>query len=475
MAAVRGAALQMARDPYRVVLVGLIIMTVSRIHMQFPAFAKLRPALVFTILGVILAFAKPGLLSRQPLLHTRPAKYMAGFAVVGLFSMFFGISFGHTAVFILNVYIKTLVFAALVILAVRGPRDLYTLVWAYVISAALLAYTSLFVFHLQQYHGVQGIDFSRLAALATYDANDAGLVMLVGIPLALLLAEMSGPKVKIFCLALVAGIAAAIAKTGSRGAFLGLVSDGVALLLLVRAPMVRKIGVVAVAAIGLAVFAPPGYWDEMRTISNPKADYNWSAKDGRRELIIRGIGYMTQYPLFGLGMSNFAKAECEISEKAIFHAENTFLRCTPPHNAYVEAGAEEGLPGLILWLLTIPGSVFALIALRRRLPKQWARGDAEERFLVKSTTYFAASMAGYSVGSFFLTFAWTDITYYVVAMNAGLYLAVEEKRRRNAMAARAAAGGAMPTATATVMAPGAGPTQAGPPGGRGARLRRRRA
>jgi O-antigen ligase len=436
----------MARDPYRVVLFGLIVMTVSRIHMQFPAFAKLRPALILTIVGVLLALSKPQLLSKQPLLHTKPAKYMAGFAILGIASMFFGISFGHTAVFILNVYIKTLVFAALVILAVRGPRDLYTLVWAYVISAALLAYTSLFVFHLQQYHGVQGIDFSRLAALATYDANDAGLVMLVGIPLALLLTETSGIRTKLFCLLLVGGIAAAIAKTGSRGAFLGLVSDGVALLLLVQAPLVRKVGVIAVAIFGLAVFAPPGYWDEISTISNPKADYNWSSKDGRRQLMIRGFGYMAQYPLFGLGMSNFAKAECEISEKALFHAENTGLRCTPPHNAYVETGAEEGVPGLILWILTIPGSVVSLVLLRRRLPKTWARGDPEERFLTKATTYFAASMAGYSVGSFFLTFAWTDITYYVVALNAGLYLAVEEKRRRNAMVLRAAAAGGAPVA-----------------------------
>jgi O-antigen ligase len=170
----------------------------------------------------------------------------------------------------------------------------------------------------------------------------------------------------------------------------------------------------------------------MATLEDPKADYNWDSINGRRQVAIRGIGYMIDYPFFGLGIHNFAKAECFISSKARHHVFNTGIRCTPPHNAYVEAGAETGIGGLLLWVVMIPGAVVSLVKLRRRLPRGWGRSrDAEERFLYLATVYLPVAFVGYSVGSFFLSFAWTDITYLLVATWAGLQLAVEEKLARS--------------------------------------------
>ena len=48
--------------------------------------------------------------------------------------------------------------------------------------------------------------------------------------------------------------------------------------------------------------APPGYWDQMGTILEPTEDYNWSDPIGRRQIMIRGMGYIAQYPVFGLGV-----------------------------------------------------------------------------------------------------------------------------------------------------------------------------
>ena len=57
-----------------------------------------------------LAYAKPAFLSQRHLLETWPARGVAIFGVLAVLSTFFGISLGHSAVFILNNYVKTIIF-----------------------------------------------------------------------------------------------------------------------------------------------------------------------------------------------------------------------------------------------------------------------------------------------------------------------------------------------------------------------------
>jgi len=426
VAAAVAPSLKIARDPFRRCLFLLVVLAVSRIHMQFPALKAIRPALIVTIAAVALAWLKPGSLSRSPILATWPAKAIAGFCVLVLLSTAFGISFGNSAKTILDSYSKTVVLAVLIIISIRSARDLYLLVWAYVVSALLLGYTSLFVFKLATYHGYQ-----RLANLDTYDANDCGLVMLVGLPLALLALQVAKPVGKIVAGITLVAIGATIAKTGSRGAFVGLIAVGIGLLVLLdRVAIWKRVAFVVVTVGAMLAFAPPGYWTQMQTIRDPKADYNWSTINGRRQVALRGIGYMMDYPLFGIGINNFGKAECLMSDKAKSVGVGEPIRCTPPHNSYIETGAETGIPGGLLWIISMPGGVIALLVLRHRLPKRWAWGDREEQFLYQSTQYFAVMMAGFAVGSFFLTFAWVDVTYYIFAMVAGLYVCVQEKLTR---------------------------------------------
>jgi O-antigen ligase len=405
----------------------LVLLNISRLHMQFPVLKAMRPELVLTIVCVGLAYAKPAFLSQRPLLDTWPARGVAIFGVLACLSGLFGISLGHSAVFILNSFGKTLIFTFLVLASVRTARDLYSLVWAGVLSAGWLAYVSLFVFKLSSYH-----NYERLANLDTYDANDVGLVMLVGLALALLAFQTSRQVGKAVCAFVLVGVGATIARSGSRGAFVGLIALGAGLIVLANGvSIVKRIGFVVAIVLGMVIYAPPGYWEQMKTIENPKADYNWNTVNGRRQVALRGLGYVMQYPIFGVGINNFAKAECEISDKARTHVENTGIRCTPPHNAYIEAAAETGIPGGILWILMVPGGVVWLTRLRRSIPPSWVKGDQEQRFLYLCTLYFAVLLVGYSAGSFFLSFTWYDVTYYVFALLAGLQVCITEKLRRS--------------------------------------------
>jgi hypothetical protein len=91
-----------------------------------------------------------------------------------------------------------------------------------------------------------------------------------------------------------------------------------------------------------------------------------------------------------------------------------------------------GIVGGILFVALIPGSIIMLLRMRRRMPRRWATGDAEERFLAAAPTYFAVAVAGFSLGASLLSFAWTDVTYFIAAINAGLIVAVRVKMNQAA-------------------------------------------
>jgi O-antigen ligase len=401
-------------------MIGLCIISVSRIHMRFPILAALRPGLVLVVLAAFFAFSSPKKLAGRTILQTWPARVTSAFLVLACLSAPFGISLGGSGSFILSDYSKTIAYAFLLMLSIRSARDLYTLAWAYVLGTGVLVWMALFLFQLS----TRGSKAARLGELYSYDANDIGVVLLVGLAMTLLTFQTSRKWGRWFSAVVLVGVGVAVARTGSRGGFLGFIAVGLALLFMLKSISVAKrIGFVVAAAGAVVLFAPKGYWDQMATITTLNEDYNWSSTDGRKQVALRGTRYMFDHPFFGLGIDNFSRAECldPESEKVRRHVSGTGLRCTAPHNSYVQAGAELGIPGLVLWLTLVFGSIPAMFKLRRRLPPAWARGTPEERFLFLAPLYLGVAMVGFAVSSTFVSFAWLDIVYYLAAMMAGLY------------------------------------------------------
>ena len=189
---------------------------------------------------------------------------------------------------------------------------------------------------------------------------------------------------------------------------------GIALLFFGRGVSLgKRVLTIVVVAAGLSFWAPPGYWQQMQSILSPKEDYNYTSKDGRKEVAKRGMGYMLSRPIFGLGIGNFEKAECMISEKALSTPAGYGIRCMPPHNSFVQAGAELGVPGLVLWASIPLFGIVSLLRLGRRLPYRWRRGTREERFLRLAFPYMAVALVGFTATCFFLNFAWLE-PYYVL-------------------------------------------------------------
>jgi hypothetical protein len=367
------------------------------------------------------AYLNPRYFTRTNVLRLWPMRLVAALGVLACCSAAFGISLGGSVSFILGSYVKTLAYAFLIAVSIRHVRDLYTFVWAYVISCGILAFFSLFVFGISRGSGSY---VTRLNNLYTYDSNDLGVVMMVGFPLTLLLLSVERGTKRWFLLLILIGISATMARSGSRGGFLGFVAVGAAALILVNGvSAARRLLVFAAAVIALAIGAPPGYWKQIGTILAPKEDYNYTEIDGRKAVMERGISYMNQYPAFGLGIDNFDRAECTISPKIASLRINGPMKCSAPHNSYVEAGAELGVPGFLILVSLVIGGIFSPLRLRRRLPKSWPRGTESERFIYNATSCFAVAMVGFAVTSFFVSFAWMDPVYLMAALLTGLYVA----------------------------------------------------
>jgi hypothetical protein len=93
-------------------------------------------------------------------------------------------------------------------------------------------------------------------------------------------------------------------------------------------------------------------------------------------------------------------------------------------------GAELGFPGLALWVTMVFGSILKMRTLAKRVPRQWERGDFEARFLFYAPRYLQICMLGFAVTSSFVSHAYLDPVYILVALMAGTHIAVAERLRR---------------------------------------------
>lgn len=431
-----------ASDPFRLVLAAIILIDISRIHQQFGFLAPLRPALLSFLVGVGLAVLKPKYLDWKNLKGTWHPKAIMALATIAILSAPFGISLGGSAVFFLDVYSKILVSAFLILAGIRTPEHLKLIVWTYVISCGIWVIMAFTVFDLQP-----AGDQMRLSNLHAFDANDLGLVLVVGIPLTLWMMHGSKGFTKVLLISIILGIGATIALTGSRGALVGLAATAAALLFLSRhISAAKRLGFVGVMVLGLVVTAPPGYWEQMQTILNPQDDYNLTDAVGRKAIALRGLRYMSQYPVFGVGMNNFGRAEGTIGRTEDARS-GIGVAWIAPHNTYVQVGAELGVIALGIWFSLLLAGTVGMVKLRNQLPRSWLKGTPRQQFLYTGATFVPASFVAFAASSVFLSFAYLLPIYLLVGIMTTIHIFVKRELQQAAVVpvpARAPAGNELP-------------------------------
>jgi O-antigen ligase len=190
----------------------------------------------------------------------------------------------------------------------------------------------------------------------------------------------------------------------------------------------KRIATVALLGLSLTIAAPAGYWAQMQTMLSAEDDYNFTSEDGRIQIWKRGMSYMQDYA-FGVGIGNFGRAEGTISSKAQSREWGTGIIFTAPHNSFVEAGAEMGVVGFVLWTSLVVGGFFGMLRLKRRVPAEWRFADSERQYAYHAPMYMAVAFLGFASTAFFVTFAYLDPIYILAAFAATLYTAVDRLRR----------------------------------------------
>lgn len=420
---------EISRDPLRLVVAGLIFMTVSRAHQHYGWLGAIHPADLLFAGAIGIALIKGRTLSLGHLTATWHAKAIWGLGALAVLSVPFALSMGTAGSFVIDVLIKVFLFLALILVTMRHPGDLKLYLWSYVLACGFLVYLSVSVFSLSQTGGM-----SRLSGLYMYDANGLGLVLSTGLPLCLVLFQNSAKLGKITSGLILLGIGVSLARSGSRGGFLGLLAVGIMLLIVIRGVSIpKRVGFVGVVAAGLFLAAPQGYWQQMETLTEPTEDYNWTSPYGRKQVAKRGMGYMLDNPVTGVGVGNFPRAEgllAEVSQQRKMAGQG--YRWTAAHNTYVQIGAELGLPGLILYGVLLFGGAFGLYRLRKRLPQAWRSAGGTPGLLYDLALYLPVSYVGFAVTATFLSFAYHSIFYLLTTFAVGTYLGVRQIARHYA-------------------------------------------
>jgi len=258
----------------------------------------------------------------------------------------------------------------------------------------------------------------RLAGLYYYDANDFAILAVTAVPLGIYFG-LTQPQLhrRLMSLAGLVVLLVAFIWSGSRGGFLALLA--VVAFFLFRYTAMRLPWRVLIAALIIAtgwMTASDRYWTQMTTILHTDDDYNRTSLNGREQIWRRGIGYMLSHPLFGVGASNFGVAEGTISPHARLQERAIGVRWNAPHNSFVQVGAELGVPGLLL-LLAVMGSAFGAL---RRVTRVDGASSRWSRAPPQLAQALQASLVGFVVGAFFLSLAYSEMLYSLVAFAVAL-------------------------------------------------------
>jgi O-antigen ligase len=312
---------------------------IGRLPEILPSLSLFRPRLVVAIITIALASLLPEAhgprLLQEPVVRTVLAMFVLAVMTVP-FSVWPGASFD----FVVNHYLKNVVFFLLLVYCVRSLPEVRRIIWAFFGAILTLGIGAFFS------------QSERVSVTGTYDTNDLAFVMVCAIPLATLWFFRGRPVGNYLARATAMLAILTIIRTSSRGGFAALVIVGA--LLLVRIParqMLLRVAFLMGCILLFGVSASGAYWNRMATLwgggeLEALNEYDnqgiWAA---RWPLWKTGLILMMKNPLLGVGGGTFEIAE-GISRGGVG-------KWSTAHNSFIQIGAELGVAGLGLFVFLL--------------------------------------------------------------------------------------------------------------------------
>jgi len=375
-----------------------VLTAVGRIHQLFGALEVLHLAALAGLLAVTMYVVDGSPERRAALLKGSTTTLVALLLIWMMMSVPFALNTGASFDLVFNNFLKTAVMSFVVAGSIRRVEDVERLALVYFFGAVMYSIVVMSRFSLGD-----GGNW-RLGHLYYYDANDFGTFTVTAIPFGIYFLH-AAPKTSTRVAATIGLVALTLGFvwSGSRGGFIALSAVAAYILLRYSAiPMRWRLAATALLALVVFATASDHYWQQMETITSEN-DYNHTSETGRLQIWKRGIGYMLANPLLGVGPENFPAAEGTLSPLAERQQYGIGVRWNAPHDCFVQIGAETGLPGLALFIGILVSAFRALGRSRAALRPA-----------------LTASLIGFVVGGFFLSLAYSEMLYTLVAFAVAL-------------------------------------------------------
>ncbi len=391
-----------------------IATAVGRIHQLFPVLLPLKLAFLSAVLAIGLLLLQQSGQRSVGLLRSPTTAYWLGLLVWGALSVIGALNQGlafQTWTGLVQIVVMGLVIAA----SVRDVRDIERLTLVY--FSVTVVYTAVVLSRFQLGADI-GADSWRLGRLYYYDANDLATLITTAMPMGLyFVLTQRRPLLRVLAAAGLAVLAVGVIRSGSRGGFLALLAvTAFVLLRFTTVPARARAGALIVILVVAAITANDRYWTQMQTIVHPDQDYNATSEAGRLKIWTRGLGYMAEYPVLGVGIGNFPTAEGTISPLARLQERGIGVRWGAAHNSFVQVGAELGVPGLLLFVGVIATAFRSL----RRVAAQRSRAGRATDEVGRLAQSLMAALVGFVVGAVFLSLGYTDLLGALVAFTVAL-------------------------------------------------------
>jgi glycosyltransferase involved in cell wall biosynthesis/O-antigen ligase len=369
--------------------IGLLAVVVARVTELFSPLAALRLALVGSAVVVLVLMLKANVATWRWLSRLTTTRllcaYMAWSAVTVPFALWPGLGFTT-----LRIMLPLMVMYLAIVMCRPSWVNLDKIQLGLVFALAAFAAGSLL-------RGEQVVN-GRLSPLgATYDTNDMAAVMAVGFTLAAGLARRARGVLRLLLAAAALLAASAVLASASRGGALAL---GVGTVVFVAGQRARR-RVIYVASLALAVIvvwqrSGPVFRERLASLLALSDDYNARLSTGRVAVWKRGISYFVEHPVLGVGAGNF-----EVAEGQWLAANGSYGKWSASHNAYIQAFADLGVVGGVLFL-----SLIGVTASRAR--RMWSAkvSDGAEQ---AHRPELLAALAAFCVAALFLSLAYSGI------------------------------------------------------------------
>lgn len=324
-----------------------------------PALASVRIALIAAILAIVTHLVDRFTRAQPFSLFPRELRIALGLAAWALLLVPLSLWPGGSLAFLQSVYFKTLAIFWLLINVVSTPARLVRVAWLLSLIVFPLAITA--VQHFVTGEFIQAnVEVERIVGYESplaKNPNDLALIlnMILPVTIALLLVERRVLPRAVLLASVLLGVLGVIV-TFSRTGFLTLATIFLACLLKFRGRREQHFARIAVVLAVLALpLLPSRYFERVNTITDISSDSTGSAQARWRDMIAAAT-YSFSHPLVGVGAG--------LDMMALEQVRGP--QWVSVHNTYLEYAVDLGLPGLVMFLLLLIGSVKCAALVQRR-------------------------------------------------------------------------------------------------------------